>query len=668
LDFSLALLIGFVVGLFTGPVFFFFLLTQFTRRLNTQSKRPAKRSASESTFERGLLTQGKKQKRGSRAEAKNAAAVMNASVDFQKIKTSEIEIPVIAADVLVYEPGELGSSYPERTRLYYSPEALSDPEYLQTVLRSPLVVGSHEKSTTEFNRDVDGWPLSAEWDEREQRVKVRGVLHGEENVAYAEANKGKPSFGTSAYISFLEIDRTPGTSPDGKPYDAVVRKAVNNHIAILPNIRDPKNVILAMNAVSVDNAKGDVRRWQEAKKAFIDALVRAGKSESDMYTPAGRSTPELKKLHDEFMQIHKSMASLISLHGATNADDPEQLHRWIKELSAAHPEWEQDQVVAVAYKKIGENATMATNVGNPSYVKPKFNLGQKVKHKSSGATGKLSYIGTYDGPENGYLVKVDWDNNAFPREHYTNESALVKNATMATNDANTRARFDRADEAYHEELKKLGIRGTISQLGEERKGTPGSRLRKLYDEVVAAARADGGHSGYNSEEESKNSNEEDNEKMDAGTFKEMYNAMMNEEKAEGELVEKVANAVLAKMNAKNEDGEKKPEEKNAKNEDKPEEKKEEPVKDEDKKEEDSEASNALPSEAMVKDFADALGVTFKKTPSFKELATLSGVTAENPAALIAALNAKRETFGTTAKNGAEERSGAASVAEVLRTL
>lgn len=475
------------------------------------------------------MVQEKKQKRGSRAEARNAVEVQNASVDFQKIKTAEIEIPVIAADVLVYEPGELGSSYPDRTRLYYSPEALSDPEYLQTVLRSPLVVGSHEKSTTEFNRDVDGWPLSAIWDDREQRVKVRGVLHGEENVAYAEANKGKPSFGTSAYISFLEIDRTPGTSPDGKPYDAVVRKAVNNHIAILPNIRDPKNIILAMNAVVKNNEEGA---------------------------------------------------------NATNADDPEQLHKWIKELSAAHPDWEQDQVVAVAYKKIGEGENMATN------------------------------------------------------------------------DANTRARFDRADEAYHEELKKLGIRGTISQLGEDRKGAPGSRLRKLYDEVVAAARADGGHFGYNSEEESKNSNDEDKKKMEYEEFKGHMNAYEKEKGAEDEMVEKVANAVIAKMNAKNEEGEKKPEEKkeeakDAKNE-------------EEKKDDGGEASNALPSEAMVKDFADGLGVTFKTVPSFKELATLAGVTAATPGELIAALNAKRATFAKP--EAMNTRESADSVAAVLATL
>jgi len=179
---------------------------------------------------------------------KNATAV-NAAKDFQKIKTAEIEIPVIAADVLSYGPNELGSAYPESTNLYYSPEALKDPEFLETVLRSPLQVQTHEKNTGEYNRDVDGWPTKAWWDETEKRVKVKGFLHGEENVRYAEENRTTPNFGTSAFISFLKVDRESGVSPEGKPYDAIVRKAVNNHIAILPNVRDPKNVILAMNAL-----------------------------------------------------------------------------------------------------------------------------------------------------------------------------------------------------------------------------------------------------------------------------------------------------------------------------------------------------------------------------------------------------------------------------------
>lgn len=216
-------------------------------------------------------------KKKAHASAKNSIQsptvdTQNATVDFQKIKTAEIEIPVIAEDVLTYEAGELGSSYPDKTRLYYPADAISDPEYLETVMRSPLQVQTHQKNTSEYNRDVDGWPTKVWWDPAEKRVKLKGILHGEENVEYARENKSLPGFGTSAFISFLKIEKESGTAPDGKPYDAIVRKAVNNHVAILPNVRDPKNVILAMNAVEncvdVTNPSWvqDDATWERAKK------------------------------------------------------------------------------------------------------------------------------------------------------------------------------------------------------------------------------------------------------------------------------------------------------------------------------------------------------------------------------------------------------------------
>lgn len=408
-----------------------------------------------------------------RVEAKNSAAVRNASVDFQKIKTAEIEIPVIAADVLVYEGGELGEAYPERTRLYYAPEALSDPEYLQTVLRSPLQIQTHEKNTSEFNRGVDGWPLTVEWDEAEQRVKVMGVLHGEENVKYAQDNQNKPNFGTSAFISFLKIDRTPGTSPGGKPYDAVVRKAVNNHIAILPNVRDSKNVILAMNAVE-----------------------------------------------------------------SPNAGEQEEVSKWIKELSAAHPEWKQDQVEAVAFKKAGEGKNMAVNA------EPRF------------------------------------------------DPSMVKTT-----------------EEKKKELEDL-----------KKKKPEGKNVE--YDE-----------------------------------FKGHMNAYEKEKAADDELVNTIVNRVKNELNP---EGKKEEGAKDSKNSDT----------EELKKAADGEnAANAFPSEAMVKDFSDALGVTFKKTPSFKELASyVPGVTGATDAELVTALNAKRAelTAKPAAKNS--ETGSSASVDELLKSM
>ena len=75
-----------------------------------------------------------------------------------------------------------------------------------------------------------------------------------------------------------------------------------------------------------------------------------------------------------------------------------------------------------------------------------------------------------------------------------------------------------------------------------------------------------------------------------------------------------------------------------------------------KKEEEEKAAtleNAKPSQEMVKVFATALNVDFgAKTPSFATLATLAGIKETDPAARIAAVNAK---FGELKQNAPKEK-------------
>lgn len=396
-----------------------------------------------------------------KGEARNAAAILNASVDHQKIRTAEIEIPVIAAGVLTYEGGELGDAYPERTRLYYPPDALKDPEYLQTVLRSPLQVKTHEKNTNEYNRSVDGWPTSSFWDEAEQRVKLKGVVHGDENIAYVEENRNKPDFGTSAFISFLEVARESGTTPKGEAYDAVVRKAVNNHVMIGPNVRDPKNVVLAMNAVDggAENAKKMSPQEMETAGGPAASVFRRAQSVGDM----------------DFGQ------QVVRLADGSQWLPDRDFREWIM--------WK------------------APTVRN-----------------------------TNDEPEKKEGLKMPYDKEDFK-------------AAMQAYQADEKAETDRIKNAVEEAEKK-----------------------KKDEEAANSAEAE----EKKKKEEAANAEEEKKKKED-----------------------EAANAV-----------------------------------------------NAYPSEAMVKDFSEALGVTFKKTPTLKELAAVSGVTAENDAALITALNAKRKTFAT----------------------
>ena len=70
---------------------------------------------------------------------------------------------------------------------------------------------------------------------------------------------------------------------------------------------------------------------------------------------------------------------------------------------------------------------------------------------------------------------------------------------------------------------------------------------------------------------------------------------------------------------------------------------------EEEKEEAATLENAKPSQEMVKAFSTAMNVDFgAKTPSFATLATLSGIKEEDPAARIAAVNAKFAELQTAA--------------------
>jgi len=194
--------------------------------------------------------------------AKNSKhSAKNDLKDYQKIKTAEFTVPVIFAGVLHYEPGELGMGTEigrKGADVYYTPESISDPEYLETVKRSAINIATHEKNTDENNRDPDGWPIEVYFDPgmgTEGAVVIKGIAHGSDNIAYINENKNKPGFGASAYIDFLGIVEEEGKTPDGQRYTAKTTKLVNNHIAVLPNIRDAKNVILAMNALDEENLK-----------------------------------------------------------------------------------------------------------------------------------------------------------------------------------------------------------------------------------------------------------------------------------------------------------------------------------------------------------------------------------------------------------------------------
>lgn len=446
---ELLLLIAFSYGTATGLVISAALRPLF--QVPEKKKKPAKKAVSNA---------GPKPRMNSRISVKNAA--VNAVTD-QVIETAAIEIPVIAETVLEYGPNEI-NGYPNGVKIFYPAAAISDPEYLETIRRSPLQTETHEKNTSEYNRDIDGWPSEVWYDETEKRAKLKGYVKGKANVQYVTANKNKAAFGTSAYINFLQLDDIAGIAPNGQPYDAIVRKMVNDHIAILPNPRDPSNRVVAMNSAQV------VKNAPETEAENADKIPIGGFEKS----LKGKSDAEIEKMK--------------------------------REAEKSGP-WHKDKDYDAKRKELGLN---------------------QEESQSNGAT-----------------------------------------------------------------------------------------------------------------------NMDDYEK-----FKGHMNAYMEEEKAKEEAKNKIKNEIVEELTKEKSDqtsGE-------IKNEDKKEET-------EEKVEEKKEASNALPSQEMIKDFSDNLGVVFPQTPSFETLGLYAGITEKEPAKLVSALNAMRAGFKKTATNSNQEGAGSVSTVE-----
>lgn len=230
---------------------------------NLKTKKPTKQLTSLQSVKNTKVINHK-------AQAKNDVS------EYQKIKTSETVLPVIKATVLEYQPGELGDQFNEPTKLYYSPEALQDKEFLESVIRSPWNTKTHELNTSEDNIKVSGWAKESWFDEKDKTVYAKGFLIGEDNIEYAKENKDTPSFGTSAFISFLKIDKESGVTPEGLEYNAIARKAVCNHVAILPNIRDEKNKIVSINAKNAlveSNIKNNIGVKNTMEQSEFNALM-----------------------------------------------------------------------------------------------------------------------------------------------------------------------------------------------------------------------------------------------------------------------------------------------------------------------------------------------------------------------------------------------------------
>ncbi len=196
----------------------------------------------------------------------------------ERIATLDFTVPVLHAGVLPYKIGELQSANPEISgkahTLWYPPEEVSAKAFLDSVRKAPVVVGTHEASTNEHNKKIDGFPTKVWYDEQRGAAMIDGVVKGaqeSENVRYLKDSSG---FGSSGFIDARVIEIKSGTTPEGEPYTLIARDLFCTHIALLANVRDPQNKIITRNArASVLNA-GELK--QNTENGFTNSEDNTG--------------------------------------------------------------------------------------------------------------------------------------------------------------------------------------------------------------------------------------------------------------------------------------------------------------------------------------------------------------------------------------------------------
>ena len=203
--------------------------------------------------------------------AHNAPQTTTAKHEFQQnIMTADFSAPVLFAGVYEYDAAELGFEGGGRIRVYYPPEAIADKDFVQSVFYSVLSVGTHEKNTREENASPDGFIRKALYNEKMKAVFAEGYIYGKKNVEYVTRNEKAEKFGTSAFFRATYKPQK-GTTPEGEEFDMIGGDLVCNHLAILENPRDDKNVvaITKVNRAVAQHVRHAVRNLKNTIKGII---------------------------------------------------------------------------------------------------------------------------------------------------------------------------------------------------------------------------------------------------------------------------------------------------------------------------------------------------------------------------------------------------------------
>lgn len=145
---------------------------------------------------------------------------------------------------------------------YRPPDEVSRPESLATLRDAPVTNLHHGLVTPGNFRKTAIGNLSGEARMDGQMIVGTLAIQDERAIRMIEAGERREvSLGYRC-----ELDRTPGTTPEGERYDAVQRNIVYNHVALVPRGRGGREVALRLD--SHDNQVGPVGQENRRMEKF----------------------------------------------------------------------------------------------------------------------------------------------------------------------------------------------------------------------------------------------------------------------------------------------------------------------------------------------------------------------------------------------------------------
>jgi hypothetical protein len=237
---------------------------------------------------------------------KPAAVVRNDAGE--RIESLRFTVPALRVGVLEYAPGQLTTGNKKldgkTVKLYYPPESVSDEKFLKSLETAPVVVGSHETTTNENNKKIDGWAHTVSYDGSQGAAMIAGVVKGNKEVAYIKGNLKMKDFGASAFVDIYDMEIKSGVTPDGQEYNAIAKDLRATHVALAPHVRDPENKIKVTNAV-VLNAAGNYKSEEKGEKMEMtpEQIAAIVKNAVDEALAAKNAEDRMKELEEEVKNL-----------------------------------------------------------------------------------------------------------------------------------------------------------------------------------------------------------------------------------------------------------------------------------------------------------------------------------------------------------------------------